>query len=200
MDIIMNYIDSMFAGVPVTDETRRLREDITANMCDKFEELTKEGKSVNEAIGTVIAEFGSIDEVLSEMGVERVKPAAPVVVKSVDPAVKYRRALQSCCLLGGLGAGMTLTGISWVSEYGVRGYSFTGMGAIGLMSLIAGLVLIIISVLARTRLITNADSIPGEVIASLKARYEKNAAVTTMIDNVTWAAGEEPEASLVPEK
>lgn len=71
MDTIMNYIDSMFAGVPDSEATQRLREDITANMSDKFEELVGEGKSENEAVGTVISEFGNIDEVLAEMGVKR---------------------------------------------------------------------------------------------------------------------------------
>ena len=60
MEIIMNYIDNMFSGIPVTSETSRLREDITANMTDKYDELVKEGKSGNEAIGTVISEFGNI--------------------------------------------------------------------------------------------------------------------------------------------
>ena len=72
METILNYIDTMFAGVPATADTRRLREEITANMTDKFDELIKEGKSNNEAVGTVISGFGNIDEVLAEMGIERV--------------------------------------------------------------------------------------------------------------------------------
>ncbi len=71
MEAILNYIETMFAGVPVTDDTKRLREEITANMTDKYDELIQAGKSDNEAVGTVISEFGNIDEVLVEMGVER---------------------------------------------------------------------------------------------------------------------------------
>jgi|GEM_PF-4751447 len=84
MDTIMNYIDSMFSGIPENDATRRLRDDITANMTDKYEELVSDGKSENEAVGTVISEFGNIDEVLSEMGISRTakakKTASPVRV------------------------------------------------------------------------------------------------------------------------
>ena len=71
MEIILNYIETMFAGVPATEEVMRLRGEITDNMTDRFSELTAAGKSSNEAIGTVISEFGNIDEVLGEMGIER---------------------------------------------------------------------------------------------------------------------------------
>ena len=71
MDTILNYISEIFSGVPENDETIRLREDMTANMTDKYDELISEGKSENEAVGTVISEFGSIDEVLAEMGIKR---------------------------------------------------------------------------------------------------------------------------------
>ncbi len=71
METIRSYIDSMFSVFEETDAVSKLREDITASMEDKYYELKAEGKSENEAIGTVIAEFGNIDELAQELGIKR---------------------------------------------------------------------------------------------------------------------------------
>lgn len=41
-------------------------------MEDKYNELIAEGKSDNEAVGTVIAEFGNLDEISEELGIQNV--------------------------------------------------------------------------------------------------------------------------------
>ncbi len=64
METIRNYIDNMFASLPKTTEMKQLRDEILANMEDKYHELIHDGKSENEAIGIVIAEFGNIDEIV----------------------------------------------------------------------------------------------------------------------------------------
>ncbi len=86
MEAILNYIGTMFAGIPANDDTRRLREEITANMTDRFNELVKAGKNESEAVGTVISEFGNIDEVLAEMGIER-NTAKPE--KNISPVKEF---------------------------------------------------------------------------------------------------------------
>ena len=170
MEIIMNYIDSMFAGVPVTEQTKRLRDDITANMCDKYDELINEGKSGNEAIGTVISEFGNIDEVLSEMGVSRTAPAA---VQTDDPAGKHRKRIARFGVLAGIGAGFVALGAALVSEFAVRGYA-RSFGTVGFGILMTGMILLILSVLVRTSIFANGGSIPQDVIPLLRMKYEKN--------------------------
>ncbi|MDZ7836000.1 MAG: permease prefix domain 1-containing protein [Alkalibacterium sp.] len=72
MNIIREYIDQMFKGVPVNEETVQLKADILANLEDKYTALKEGGASEHEAIGVVIAEFGDIDELLEEFGVSRV--------------------------------------------------------------------------------------------------------------------------------
>ncbi|MCC5895676.1 MAG: hypothetical protein JJU16_09470 [Alkalibacterium sp.] len=71
MNIINEYVNQVFKTVPLTEETNQLRLDILANMEDKYDELIGNGASEHEAIGVVIAEFGNIDELLSEMGIEK---------------------------------------------------------------------------------------------------------------------------------
>lgn len=71
MTIIKEYVNQMFKTVPLTEETNQLRLDILANMEDKYDELIESEVSEHEALGIVIAEFGNIDELLSEMGIKK---------------------------------------------------------------------------------------------------------------------------------
>lgn len=77
MKIIKEYLDSLFLTVPTTPETQRAKEDLLAIMEDHYHELIAEGKSEHEAIGAVISEFGSIDEILAELDVQAEKPEEP---------------------------------------------------------------------------------------------------------------------------
>lgn len=68
MDTIKTYLENMFAALPRTAQILDLKNNILTNMEDKYLELKKQGKSENEAIGIVISEFGNIDELVSELG------------------------------------------------------------------------------------------------------------------------------------
>lgn len=70
MNTISNYLETMFINLPETPELMQLKIDLLANMEDKYNELITEGHSENEAIGTVIGEFGNIDEILTEMEID----------------------------------------------------------------------------------------------------------------------------------
>lgn len=67
MKTIQEYINHIFSTLPQTTEIERVKEEILSNMEEKYEELKKEGKSENEAIGIVISEFGNIDELIEEL-------------------------------------------------------------------------------------------------------------------------------------
>ncbi|ALS00820.1 hypothetical protein ATZ33_05385 [Enterococcus silesiacus] len=71
MKTIKDYIDSLFLGITETSQTKQLREDLLASAEDRYEDLKGQGKSENEAIGSVISEFGSIDELLEEMNIKQ---------------------------------------------------------------------------------------------------------------------------------
>lgn len=72
METIKTYLDNLFLQLPKTPEVLRAREELLEMMEDKYEELKKQGKAEHEAIGTVIAEFGNLDEILEELHVETV--------------------------------------------------------------------------------------------------------------------------------
>ncbi|MGM0216983.1 permease prefix domain 1-containing protein [Enterococcus sp. AZ126] len=71
MKTIQEYIDSLFLGIAETSQTKQLKEDLLAGAEDRYEDLKKQGKSENEAIGGVISEFGSIDELVEEMNIKQ---------------------------------------------------------------------------------------------------------------------------------
>jgi hypothetical protein len=67
MDAIKEYIESLFLGIPESHEKEQLKNDLLANMEDRYEELIQDGKEENEAIGITIKEFGSMDEIIEEL-------------------------------------------------------------------------------------------------------------------------------------
>lgn len=59
MDTIKSYLETMFANLPATTEVLKAKDELWGMMEDKYNELISEGKSENEAVGTVISEFGN---------------------------------------------------------------------------------------------------------------------------------------------
>lgn len=78
MDTILGYLESMFATLPDTPELLKARRELGQMMEDKYSELIAKGASENEAIGTVISEFGNLDEVAQALGIEdAINPPSP---------------------------------------------------------------------------------------------------------------------------
>lgn len=69
MDIIRNYLENMFSRLPDTPEVQRAKNELWQMMEDKYTELKAEGRSENEAIGTVITEFGNLEELAETLGI-----------------------------------------------------------------------------------------------------------------------------------
>lgn len=84
MDTIKNYLENIFARLPKTKAIIKLKEDMLNNMNDKYQELKDAGKSENEAIGIVISEFGNIDELLFELGINKNTIEEEEILKTID--------------------------------------------------------------------------------------------------------------------
>lgn len=84
MKTIIEYLNNMFAPLPKTAQLITLKDELLTNMEEKYNELRREGKAENEAIGIVISEFGNIDELLTELDihVEEDEPAHPVLTET----------------------------------------------------------------------------------------------------------------------
>lgn len=72
MDTIKNYLETMFANLPNTVEVKKAKDELYSMMEDKYTELINEGKTENEAVGTVISEFGNLDELAESLGIDKV--------------------------------------------------------------------------------------------------------------------------------
>lgn len=96
METIKTYLENMFAGLPKTARVTELKDNILSNMEDKYNELKKQGKSENEAIGIVISEFGNIDELVSELGIHKsaeVNTKPVVTQEEVDRYLNVKRVM-----------------------------------------------------------------------------------------------------------
>ncbi|ADL51355.1 permease prefix domain 1-containing protein [Clostridium cellulovorans] len=58
-------LDELFENAPNTRRTKELREEVLANIIDKYNDLINCGKSEDEAINIVIAGIGDIDELIN---------------------------------------------------------------------------------------------------------------------------------------
>ncbi|KIE46244.1 putative membrane protein [Clostridium argentinense CDC 2741] len=89
VETIKNYLDNIFASLPKNAETMKLKKELLYNMEDKYNELKKSGKTENEAIGIVISEFGNIDELIEEFGIDTTKEANNIRTISMEEAERY---------------------------------------------------------------------------------------------------------------
>ncbi|MDF2907221.1 MAG: hypothetical protein K0R34_2542 [Herbinix sp.] len=103
MDTIRNYLDNIFANLPKTGKVLELKNNILSNMEDKYNELKRQGKTENEAIGIVISEFGNIDELISELGIQanNETPSQPLV--TADEVEEYLKVKKVMGLQIGIG-------------------------------------------------------------------------------------------------
>ena len=105
MDTIKTYLESMFSSLPNNAEVRRAKLELGQMMEDKFHELIDEGKSENEAIGTVISEFGNLDELAETLGIEKIlrgQTEDPRQVLLLDEAKEFLSDSSSAAFMHGL--------------------------------------------------------------------------------------------------
>jgi hypothetical protein len=151
METIKNYLDNMFANLPKTTRIADLKANLLSNMEDKYNELKAQGKSENEAIGIVISEFGNIDELIEELGINRkeeINTQPQVTQEEVEAYLNVKKTMGLQIGIGVflciLGAAMFLL-ITKLLEHGVFGGSFLEDNS-GIPGLIALFVLITIAV------------------------------------------------------
>ncbi|MCR4793288.1 MAG: permease prefix domain 1-containing protein [Lachnospiraceae bacterium] len=71
METIKNYLEAMFAGMPNTAEVRKAKAELLQMMEDKYNELIANGQNENTAVGTVISEFGNLDELADDLNLTK---------------------------------------------------------------------------------------------------------------------------------
>jgi uncharacterized membrane protein len=113
MDVIKTYLDNVFAAYPQTAEVQKMKRDILASMEEKFNALKQEGKSEHEAAYSVIANFGSIEEITAELGVEaKTEKPKESILLSEEEARTYLAKTKSHAICVGLGVWLIMMGVS----------------------------------------------------------------------------------------
>ncbi len=74
MNTIRNYINAMFSSLPKTPDILRLQAEMMENMEDKYHDLIREGKSEHEAVGIILADIGSAENLKAELGITDTEP------------------------------------------------------------------------------------------------------------------------------
>lgn len=96
METIRNYLESMFKNLPQTDAVIKAKYELGQMMEDKYTELIKEGKSENEAVGIVIAEFGNLEELAGDLGIADIYKTNKTVNRRKLSIEEVKRYLESC--------------------------------------------------------------------------------------------------------
>ncbi len=110
----MVYLDNMFAGLPRTSEVERMKRELLSGMEDKYLELKQEGRSENEAVGIVISEFGNIEELMAELGIQPDDMQEIVSTLTEEEAHAYIAAKRSAGFWTGLGVWLSAIGVAFM--------------------------------------------------------------------------------------
>ena len=119
METIKSYLDAMFSSMPNTPEVKKAKAELLSMMEDKYNELIAEGVSENTAVGTVISEFGNLDELAEDLGltkeVEEVheREQQPKRFVSMDEALEFIKAEKKRALLVATGVLLCITCVCW---------------------------------------------------------------------------------------
>jgi len=104
MDIIISYLENMFAGLPRTPKTEKAKMELLAMMEDKYNELKAQGVPENEIIGTIISEFGNLSELAEELDLDESElERKPRLTIGLEEAREYIAASVKSSRLIGLG-------------------------------------------------------------------------------------------------
>lgn len=57
-------IDGLFENSPKNNRARELKEELMANLIDKYNDLIEKGKEEDEAVSLAVASIGDVDEVI----------------------------------------------------------------------------------------------------------------------------------------
>ncbi|WP_172195546.1 permease prefix domain 1-containing protein [Saccharibacillus qingshengii] len=112
MDVLKAYLDSLFAAWPRSDQVLALKREMLDTMEDKYEELKQDGKSEHEAIGIVISEFGSVDELMDELGIIPSAASGDTPVLTEETVQGYETVVRRSSRFQALGWLLVLFGVA----------------------------------------------------------------------------------------
>ena len=139
MSKVTEYIDNLFYLMPRTNAAAEMRQKLIESSEDKYEALLSWGRSEEEALGIVVGEFGSMEEICEELGVypmgsgTSLNPAQQLHLEYARLGKKFAVGLSSgiiLCVLGLLGC-IFFSEVVWSDLLAVASlFILGGIGAI----------------------------------------------------------------------
>lgn len=142
METLRNYLKSMFLNLPNTREVQRAQYELGQMMEDKYNELKSEGKSENEAIGIVISEFGNLEELAVDLGIDNyIHPEQQMFNNkrniTQDEAESYIADMQKSGIMIGLGVLLCIMCVTPFILLECVGSAGSILGVVGMFGMIA---------------------------------------------------------------
>ncbi|MGP9539582.1 permease prefix domain 1-containing protein [Brachybacterium sp. AOP43-C2-M15] len=94
MNVIDSYLDTLFAPYPDTARLREARTELRAMMEDTQQGLIADGLTESQAVGRVIAEFGTLEEVAPVLGIDTELSRSPEAADAALPELDVFRARE----------------------------------------------------------------------------------------------------------
>lgn len=74
MKKIKKHVEEWFRDIPDTEHNLQIKEDIVQNLEEKVLDLIRQGKDEEDAINKAIVDFGDIEDIKAELGLNGEKP------------------------------------------------------------------------------------------------------------------------------
>ncbi|MEE1651811.1 permease prefix domain 1-containing protein [Brachybacterium sp. J144] len=205
MTVIDSYLDTLFAPYPDTPRMREARSELRALMEDQQQALMDAGRTESQAVGAVIAEFGSLEEVAAELGIgAELSGGSGGAQPAADPALdreqaeRYVEAMRRGRWVPAVAIPMfVLAALPLLFLIAVSGESPTGwalgVGLTTLLVLVAGGVLLL--VLHGSRMEEHAEVTEGrftltpavrELASSLRREHRRERALALGAAILLW--------------
>ena len=192
METIKNYLDAMFRNLPQTEKVLRAKSELFQMMEDKYTELIREGKTENEAVGTIISEFGNLEDLSADLGIADVfKTTKEENINrrkiGFEEAAKYLEASKKAGILTGLGTLFCICCVippvladvfNKADSLGATGlFAFIGIGVV--LFILSGIIMEDFKYLKNENCIL--DSVAADLITKQKHDYTSSYSVTLSI-------------------
>lgn len=115
MNTIKTYLDNVFAAFPKTEQVLTIKREMLASMEEKYYALKDTGKSEHEAVASVIANFGDIDEIMAELDLPAGRATTEAgITLTHGEAHEYLAQTKRASVTIGIGVWLILIGVAAV--------------------------------------------------------------------------------------
>lgn len=149
---IKNYIDKIFTDAPDCERTSQLKEEMRADVCDRYDDLVASGKSPAAAYNISIAGIGDVSELIESIkaedsGCERERDREPVYRLSDEEQAAVEKYKKRSAVVVAIAVAMYI--VCWIPLV-VMGVISEEMGANQDVWGLIGLVVMMVIIAAAT--------------------------------------------------